>query len=117
LKYSVGHLYACDNGSPSKGIKGARLDYSPLSTKPESFGRTVLEALSMGVPVVGYAHGGVGEQLTRLYPQGCVPLGDLDGLVRQCRAALGLGRITLPSSPPTLEHMLADTLAVYEFFF
>jgi glycosyltransferase involved in cell wall biosynthesis len=31
-----------------------------LSSKPESFGRTVLGALSMGVPVVGYAHGGVG---------------------------------------------------------
>ncbi|MEZ5579451.1 MAG: glycosyltransferase family 4 protein [Candidatus Competibacteraceae bacterium] len=41
-----------------------------LSAKPESFGRTVLEALSLGRPVVGYAHGGVGEILDRLYPAG-----------------------------------------------
>lgn len=43
-----------------------------LSTQPESFGRTVLEALSLGVPVVGYNHGGVGEILSRLFPQGVV---------------------------------------------
>ncbi|MEH6578329.1 MAG: glycosyltransferase [Amphritea sp.] len=47
-----------------------------LSTKPESFGRAVLEALSLGVPVAGYDHGGVGEILATLYPQGRVPLGD-----------------------------------------
>lgn len=43
-----------------------------LSTKPESFGRTVLEALSLGVPVVGYDHGGVGEILEAIYPAGKV---------------------------------------------
>lgn len=41
-----------------------------LSTQPESFGRTVLEALSLGVPVVGYDHGGVGEILNSLFPEG-----------------------------------------------
>jgi glycosyltransferase involved in cell wall biosynthesis len=48
-----------------------------LSTKPESFGRTVLEALSLGTPVIGYAHGGVGEILTALYPFGGCEKGDL----------------------------------------
>jgi len=51
-----------------------------LSTKPESFGRTVVEALSMGVPVIGYDHGGVGEVLGQLYPQGRVPLANSDAL-------------------------------------
>ena len=88
-----------------------------LSNKPESFGRTVLEALSMGVPVVGYDHGGVGEQLQLLHSRGLVGLGDLEDLLRQCRSALSMGRIDLASSPPTLEHMLSDTLAVYESFF
>ena len=37
-----------------------------LSRKPESFGRTVLEALSVGRPVLGWAHGGVGELLRTL---------------------------------------------------
>ncbi|MEE8429587.1 MAG: glycosyltransferase family 4 protein, partial [Gammaproteobacteria bacterium] len=34
-----------------------------LSSDPEAFGRTTLEALSLGRPVAGYDHGGVGEQL------------------------------------------------------
>ena len=33
------------------------------STKPESFGRTVLESIRMGRPTLGYDHGGVGEIL------------------------------------------------------
>lgn len=85
-----------------------------LSTQPESFGRTVLEALSLGVPVIGYDHGGVGEQLRHLFPQGRVPLGDLDGLVRQCRAMQAGTRISPLVAPPTLRNMLASTLALYE---
>ncbi|HEX7770633.1 MAG TPA: glycosyltransferase, partial [Dokdonella sp.] len=41
-----------------------------LSNKPESFGRTVVEALALCRPVLGYDHGGVGELLTDLYPAG-----------------------------------------------
>ncbi|PID43994.1 MAG: glycosyl transferase [Proteobacteria bacterium] len=41
-----------------------------LSAKPESFGRTVLEALAIGTPVIGYDRGGVGEILCALYPSG-----------------------------------------------
>ncbi len=41
-----------------------------LSNKPESFGRTVLESLCLGVPVVGYDHGGVGEILDHALPAG-----------------------------------------------
>lgn len=45
-----------------------------LSTTPESFGRTTLEALSLGTPVVGYDHGGVGEILSGLFAQGAVAM-------------------------------------------
>jgi glycosyltransferase involved in cell wall biosynthesis len=44
-----------------------------LSRKPEAFGRTVVEALSSGRPVVGWDHGGVGELLGELLPSGAVP--------------------------------------------
>ncbi|KIQ96343.1 glycosyltransferase [Lysobacter sp. A03] len=44
-----------------------------LSRKPEAFGRTVIEALSVGRPVLGWAHGGVGELLSRLQRAGAVP--------------------------------------------
>src|SRR3546814_8365369 len=43
-----------------------------LSRKPEAFGRTVIEALSTGRPVLGWAHGGVGELLRELQPEGAV---------------------------------------------
>ena len=47
-----------------------------LSQQPESFGRTVLEAMALGKPVVGYDCGGVGELLASHFPAGRVPLGE-----------------------------------------
>jgi glycosyltransferase involved in cell wall biosynthesis len=44
-----------------------------LSTKPETFGRTVLEAIKLGKPVIGWNTGGVGEILEACYPDGCIP--------------------------------------------
>jgi glycosyltransferase involved in cell wall biosynthesis len=85
-----------------------------LSTRPESFGRTVPEALSMGVPVIGYDHGGVGEQLARLFPQGRAGLGNLDAIVRQSRTIQAGARIEPCNAPATLQDMLNDTLSVYE---
>jgi glycosyltransferase involved in cell wall biosynthesis len=85
-----------------------------LSSKPESFGRTTLEALSLGVPVIGYDHGGVGEQLATLLPEGRVPPGDMDAL-----AALAVEWIQEPPQIPqnqmfTLQRMLDETLAIYD---
>ena len=47
-----------------------------LTLQPESFGKTTLEALSLGRPVAGYEHGGVGEQLEQFLPAGMIPTGD-----------------------------------------
>lgn len=84
-----------------------------LSTQPESFGRTVLEALSLGVPVVGYDHGGVGEILRRFQPQGCVPLGDANGLFMRCLEIEAGTPITIDASLPRIQEMRSATLAVY----
>ena len=54
-----------------------------LSLHPESHGRTVSEALALGRPVAGYAHGGVGEQLSSLFPEGCVEVGDRDAMAQR----------------------------------
>ena len=59
-----------------------------LSRKPEAFGRTVVEALACGRPVVGWAHGGVGELLAELHPAGAVPVFDAEALVAATRRAL-----------------------------
>ena len=54
-----------------------------LTTKPESFGRTTLEALALGRAVLGYAHGGVEEQLNVFLPEGKVALGDKRGCIER----------------------------------
>lgn len=56
-----------------------------LSTnnKPESFGRTVLEALTMGKPVVAFNLGGVGEIMQQLFPAGLVDAGDVLSLTEK----------------------------------
>ena len=47
-----------------------------LTLQPESFGKTTLEALSLGRAVAGYEHGGVGEQLDLFLPEGKVETGN-----------------------------------------
>jgi glycosyltransferase involved in cell wall biosynthesis len=85
-----------------------------LSRDPEAFGRVSLEAMALGKPVVAYDHGGVGEQLRTIFPDGLVPVGDEAAVIA---ATLGiLDQEKSPSSidPFTLENMLASTLGVYE---
>ncbi len=69
-----------------------------LSNKPESFGRTVIEALSLCRPVLGYAHGGVGELLSELYPAGRVPRGDRQRLVERAAEPVSYTHLTLPTT-------------------
>lgn len=85
-----------------------------LSTQPESFGRTVIEALALCRPVLGFAHGGVGELLTDLYPAGRVPPGDR---ARLAERAAELMRAA-PAIPPLTRYRLIDmqqaTLDLYQ---
>jgi len=85
-----------------------------LSTRPESFGRTVLEALSLGRPVVGYDHGGVGEVLGEVYPDGCVALGDATALYERVIEFLDHPPAVPRMHRFTLNNMLSGTLALYE---
>jgi len=90
----------------------SRLVFS-LSSQPESFGRTTLEALRLGIPVAGYNHGGVGEILRSVYPAGCLALNDRNAALAQIRSLLD-------EAPPVpageffpLSAMLTRTLDVY----
>lgn len=84
-----------------------------LSLQPEAFGRTVNEALALGVPVAGYAHGGVGEQLAQHFPAGSVSPGDADAMT----GLLSEWSQTPPSMQGvrvyTLQDMLNSTLTLY----
>ncbi len=84
-----------------------------LSSHPESFGRTVVEALSMGVPVIGYDHGGVGEVLAGSFPEGRVTAGDEEALLSKVRVFRSHPPRPTTPVPFTLEAMLAKTLTLY----
>jgi glycosyltransferase involved in cell wall biosynthesis len=85
-----------------------------LSTKPESFGRTVVEALGMGVPVIGYDHGGVGEILDQLYPQGRVPLKDASALFQAVTESLKASRDRPINDRFLRSEMIRQTLDYYQ---
>jgi len=85
-----------------------------LSRKPEAFGRTVLEALSVGRPVLGWDHGGVGELLRELQPAGAVPAFDEALLAERARALLQEPPAPPARIPYTLSAMQDATLAVYD---
>lgn len=85
-----------------------------LSQQPESFGRTVIEAMALGKPVVGYDCGGVGELLAKLFPMGRVPLGDAAALLATAAAViLDHPRPQVVSEPFTLAAMCRSTLDLY----
>lgn len=87
-----------------------------LSTHPESFGRTVLEALSLGTPVVGYDHGGVGEILADVYPEGRIPVGDHVAAADRLASILADRHAACQAIRDhdfDVERMCAETLAVY----
>ena len=84
-----------------------------LSRKPEAFGRTVIEALAVGRPVLGWAHGGVGELLAQLQPKGAVMPFDMIELQQRARALLAHPPMPASTIPYTLQAMQNATMDVY----
>ena len=56
-----------------------------LSSKPEPFGRTTLEAAMMGKKICGWDRGGAGEVLDMCYPDGKVEFGDFRQLTEKVK--------------------------------
>ncbi|MGE9269639.1 MAG: glycosyltransferase, partial [Verrucomicrobiales bacterium] len=84
-----------------------------LTQQPESFGRTTLEALSMGKRVAGYHHGGVAEQLDRLFPEGRIPALDVTAATKTIDRLLHEEPQVRKPNPFTLAGMLEGTTACY----
>ena len=85
-----------------------------LANEPEAFGRTTLEALRMGRPVVGYDHGGTHEVLGEMFPAGACPPGDTDTVVQKVQEFY-----RYPPNVPAIEafplqRMLDQTIALYQ---
>ena len=85
-----------------------------LSSKPEAFGRTVIEALSLGRPVLGFDHGGVGESLQRFFPAGAVPLNSFNHLAVRAIEMMRFPPRLQPIEPPSKSAMQAATLQLYQ---
>ena len=84
-----------------------------LAKEPEAFGRTALEALCLGIPVVAYSHGGAAEVLTKMYPQGCIEPNDIAAV---CDKIISFYKEPVSVADKnffTLDKMLADTLSLY----
>ena len=85
-----------------------------LSRQPEAFGRTALESLSLGTPVIAYDHGGTSEIMQAMFADGLVHVDDQQavcGLIEKFYRQ----RPSIPGTNPfLLEDMLNRTIAVYE---
>ena len=84
------------------------------STDPEAFGRVTLEALAIGIPVAGYDHGGVHEQLEAMLPEGRIPNGDTHAMSQLLIQWQNNPPAPTKDYPFTLDNMLSKTLSVYE---
>jgi len=85
-----------------------------LSNKPEAFGRTVIESIKLGIPVIGFNHGGVGEQLSEIFPQGKISPGDKNDLFKTTCLFIKNPPKVLKTDLYTLEGMLKNTLSLYK---
>lgn len=84
-----------------------------LALDPEAFGRTTIEALSLGVPVIGYNHGGVAEQLSSLLPEGRVQKNDILAVTGLIENWYKQGPTVKKNEQFTLSNMVSSTLEVY----
>ncbi len=85
-----------------------------LSGEPEAFGRTVLEALCLGTPVIAYAHGGAREILEQIFPEGMVSCHDIRAVTERILQFLQQRPVVPDQNPFTLQAMLDSTMNLYE---
>jgi glycosyltransferase involved in cell wall biosynthesis len=96
------HITLAGHRSDLREIMSSADAVVSTSTKPESFGLTVLESLKLGRPSFGYNHGGVSEILAAIYPVGRIPVGNTTALAEKlCELHAGI-------IPPPTESSLFD---------
>jgi glycosyltransferase involved in cell wall biosynthesis len=88
-----------------------------LSIVPEPFGRGVIESIKLGTPVLGFDHGGCGEQLTEIFPAGKVKYKNLNELILKTRIFLEKKPKISKINKFDLESMQKKTFKLYESFY
>ncbi len=85
------------------------------SNKSESFGRSILEPLSIGVPSIGYNRGGVKEILEELYPYGAVEPNDSKSLLNKSISILDGNNLEIKKNTKFLQsNMCQSTIEFYK---
>jgi glycosyltransferase involved in cell wall biosynthesis len=84
-----------------------------LSKTPEPFGRTTIEAASVGTKIMGWDHGGTKEILSELFPHGLVKLEDIQALKEKTLELLSDDDKKPKPNTFTSERMINSTLEVY----
>ena len=94
-------------------MTASSLVFNLCSDPPEAFGRTVPEALSLGVPVIAWDHGGVQEILREMFPEGAVEPDDLPALTQKTREFLEHKPAVRKSDAFSLQSSMEQTLSLY----
>ena len=84
------------------------------STGMESFGRTPVESIACGTPVVAWDWGAVGETMRVLCPDGLVAVGDIDRTVYCIQQRDEIRVASAERAGFTLEKMADSTLKTYK---
>ena len=87
--------------------------FSLCSDPPEAFGRTMTEALSMGVAVIAWNHGGIKEILREMYPFGAVQADNFAALVQRTGIFLQQSAMVGSSNAFSLEISMEQTMNLY----
>jgi glycosyltransferase involved in cell wall biosynthesis len=85
-----------------------------LAKEPEAFGRTALETLSLGTPVIAYDHGGAAEVLEKMFPEGKVPVENITSVAETVGKFYKHPPAFINKNSFELQDMLNKTIAVYE---
>jgi len=94
-------------------MTASSLVFNLCSDPPEAFGRTVTEALSLGVPVIAWDHGGVREILQEMFPAGAVDPDNLPALINKTREFLQQSPKVPNSDAFSLQASMERTLGLY----
>ena len=94
-------------------MAASSLVFNLCSDPPEAFGRIAPEALSLGVPVVAWNHGGVREVLQQMFPAGAVEPDNLSALIQKTRDFLQNMPSVTRTDVFTLQESMEQTLNLY----
>jgi glycosyltransferase involved in cell wall biosynthesis len=107
------HITLTGNRTDVKEIMAISHIVYSLSKEPEAFGRVSLESIKLGVPIIGYDHGGVAEQLSEIFPEGLIPVNDHRKLADLSEKWIKNPPLVKPTNKFSLKSMLDKTLKTY----